>query len=314
MNNTKEEQLIERYIIREYARILGILIPLAEVGVIETVLMKRLSEEMQALKVKVTRRIEIGITRAWNASNKATFALMDKKFANVELPENIAKIIYDPNKSALEAFINSKKGGLNLSERVWEQSKEARRIIKKGLKEGIDEGKPSKEIAKDIKSDLKHPEIKPPKGLYKSPIANAMRVARTEVNAAYRTADQENWNKNPIVIGWRVTVSKTKNPKVKARCELCVMMQGDYPNDFKWANWHPNCLCLKTPILMPREQLNEYNKLIARGEDTKKSVQELRVKAGLITELPDQLIEYVKGGGGLKTWWYSDNKKFFDKL
>lgn len=313
MDNTKEEELIERYILREYARILGVLAPLAESGVIEPALMKRLSYEMRLLKSRVTRRIEIGIAKAWSDSNKATFALMDKKFANIKLPDPVRKIIYDSNKPALDAFIHRTKSGMNLSDRVWEQSKEARKIIKKGLQEGISEGKPAIKIAKDIKEALRHPEIHPPKGVYKSPIANAMRVARTDLNGAYRTADQANWNKNPIVIGYRISVSKTRSKKVKARCELCVKMQGVYPNTFKWANWHPNCLCIKTPILMPREQLNEYNKLIARGEDTKQAVEDLRVKAGLITELPSQLTEYVAGGGGLKTWWYSDNKNFFEK-
>lgn len=242
MNNTREEELIYQYILRQYAKLLGILAPLAEAGVLESVLMKRLSEEMQILKKSVTARLEIGITRAWNDANKATFKLMDKKFSKVELPESVRKVLYDPNKGALEKFIKREKGGMNLSDRVWEQTKEARKIIKKGLVEGIENGTPARDISKNIKEALLAPETPTPsKGVYKSPIKNAMRVVRTEVNASYRTADQANWNKNPIVLGYKIQVSNTRSKNVKARCELCRTMEGIYPNTFQWSSWHPNC-------------------------------------------------------------------------
>lgn len=456
MNNAREEELIEKYIIREYFKAVGMLATLAEAGVHESVLMERLSEQMSILRTKITKRVEVGITRAWNASNKATFQLMDKKFSNIELPHQVAKVIYDPNQKALEAFIKREKGGLNLSDRIWEQAKESRKIIKRGLKTGIDEGKPAREIAKNIKEALLEPSIPTAQGVYKSPFKNAMRVVRTEVNGAYRTADQANWNKNPLVLGYKISVSNTKSKRVKARCELCVKMAGTYPNTFKWSAWHPNCysddteimtnngwklfkdllkedliyslnpdtmqpeyvsynvfikkkykgdiirysnrsldmlvtpdhpmkyinskgewaekkakefgkdmcivdgvfiekigrnvnkttesydsfvydvqlernhimyvrrngkcvwgsncLCIKTPITLNRDYMDEYNRLIARGEDTREAVASLRKRAGLVEDLPEQLKQYVKGGGGTKTWWYSDNKKMFESL
>lgn len=314
MNNTKEEELIEQYIIREYARILGVLAPLAAASVPEPVLMKRLSEQMQLFRKNVTRRVEVGIAKAWNDSNKATFALMDRKFRGIELPKHVSRIVYDANLDALNTFINRTKGGLTLSERIWEQTKQGRKIIKRGLLNGIKEGLPAREIAKDIKGALLSPEVPAPaRGIYKSPIKNAMRVVRTEVNASYRTADQKNWNKNPIVLGYKIQVSNTRAKGVKARCELCTTMQGIYPNTFTFIGFHPNCLCIKTPILINREQMNEYNSMIMSGTDTKEAVEALRKRSGLITELPTQLTDYVKTGRANKMYWYTANKHEFEK-
>ncbi len=313
MNNTKEENLIERYIIREYARVLGVLAPLAESAIPEALLMEMLSKEMQNFRNNVTKRVESGIAKAWDDSNKVTFALMDVKFRNVELPPRVKRIIYDANIDALNTFINRTKGGLTLSDRIWEQTKQARKIIKRGLLDGIKDGRPAYEIAKDIKEALINPFTKEPApGIYKSPIKNAMRVVRTEVNASYRTADQKNWNKNPIVLGYKIEVSKTRAKGVKARCELCVTMQGVYPNTFQWSGFHPNCLCIKTPILMKREYIDKYNKLVARGEDTKENVNALRKEAGLINNLPSQLVDYVKTGRAKKMYWYGPNKKVIE--
>lgn len=312
MNNSIEEELIYQYILREYARVLSVLTPLAQVGINESSLMKRLSEQMRLLKKNITARLEIGIIRAWGGSNKATFAIMDKKFANIDLPDSIRKIVYDSNEAALKTFIDRTKGGMNLSDRVWEQSKEARKIIKKGLVEGIKNGDSAYKMSRGIKDALLEPELpSPAKGVYKSPIKNAMRLVRTEVNAAYRTADQANWNKNPVVLGYKIQVSNTKAKGVKARCELCRMLEGIYPNTFTWSSWHPNCLCIKTPITMTREFLDKYNKLIAKGEDTKENVERLREQAGAINKLPSSVTEYISAGGGRKSWWYQENKKMF---
>ena len=45
------------------------------------------------------------------------------------------------------------------------------------------------------------------RGVYRSSHKNAMRLARTETNMAYRTADQERWRQLDFVIGYRVVLS-----------------------------------------------------------------------------------------------------------
>lgn len=45
------------------------------------------------------------------------------------------------------------------------------------------------------------------RGVYRSSYKNAMRLARTETNMAYRTADQERWRQLDFVIGYRVVLS-----------------------------------------------------------------------------------------------------------
>jgi hypothetical protein len=32
-------------------------------------------------------------------------------------------------------------------------------------------------------------------------------------------------------------------------CPLCDSLVGDYPKDFTFLGWHPNCMCIATPII-----------------------------------------------------------------
>src|SRR5690606_5171936 len=160
-------------------------------------------------------------------------------------------------KKALATFQKRKVKGLNLSQRVWKSTKEIKTLIANVQGEGIAEGKSVAKVSKELRKQLLNPsvETKPGQGVYKSPMKNAARVARTEMNMANRMADQVAWESNPIILGYRINLSNTSSKKVRARCELCRSLNGDYPVEFVWTGWHPHCLCYKTPILMTRDYL-----------------------------------------------------------
>lgn len=75
-------------------------------------------------------------------------------------------------------------------------------------------------------------------GVYKSSYKNAMRVARTETNIAYRRADNARWSQMDFVLGQRVQLSKSHPQK-----DICDKLAGDYPKDFVFDGWHPQCFC-----------------------------------------------------------------------
>ena len=98
-------------------------------------------------------------------------------------------------------------------------------------------------------------------GVYKSSAKNAMRVARTETNMAYRRADHERWKGMDFVLGQRIQLSGN-HP-----CEdICDDLAGDYPKDFVFDGWHPQCFCYVTPIMPSVEELEAKADAELRGE------------------------------------------------
>lgn len=98
-------------------------------------------------------------------------------------------------------------------------------------------------------------------GVYKSSARNAMRVARTETNIAYRRADNARWQDMDFVLGQRVQLSKNHPKK-----DICDKLQGDYPKDFIFDGWHPQCFCFCTPILMDESEMAKVTEAFLKGE------------------------------------------------
>ena len=49
----------------------------------------------------------------------------------------------------------------------------------------------------------------PGQGVYRSSYQNAMRMARTEINSAYREADSIRWQQLDFIVGYEVKTSKS---------------------------------------------------------------------------------------------------------
>lgn len=84
-------------------------------------------------------------------------------------------------------------------------------------------------------------------GVYRSSRMNALRVARTEINAAYHTARNERWANEPFVIGQHIHVSPQHDPDEDA--DICDELEGYYPKGFVWNGWHPQCYAKGTQVL-----------------------------------------------------------------
>ena len=179
--------------------------------------------------------------------------------------------------------MNRKTAGLNLSERVWKLADGNLKMISELLSNGILEGKSASEIGLTLQQYLQDPniffrrvrnpltgELEPSanalayhrgKGVYKSSRANAMRLAITETNMAYRRADHERRLLNKAVVGFEVVLSG-EHPLY----DVCDDLVGPYPKDFIFTGFHPRCFCHTIDILLTPEELTRELQALLNGE------------------------------------------------
>lgn len=109
--------------------------------------------------------------------------------------------------------------------------------------------------------DYERSDYKTGSGVYKSSAKNAMRVARSETNIAYRRADNERWQQMDFVLGQRIQLSKNHPKK-----DICDKLAGDYPKDFVFDGWHVQCFCFATPILIDEDEMAKVTEAFLKGE------------------------------------------------
>ena len=74
------------------------------------------------------------------------------------------------------------------------------------------------------------------KEIFVTPVGYDM-LERTEINMAYRKAEQERWKSFDFVVGYEVKI--TQNGKHVE--DICDCLKGKYRKDFKFMGWHPSC-------------------------------------------------------------------------
>lgn len=150
-------------------------------------------------------------------------------------------------------------------------------------------------------------------GVYRSARKNALRVARTEINAAYHKARNERWQNEPFVIGQYIHVSPQHNID-----DICNDLEGRYPKDYVWISWHPQCICTSDPITIQGEEKKEFYKRLMAGEDMHNYVSPFAVLT-----MPEKYNQYIKdnseaivkaGMRGKLAWHLQDNTKYWAHL
>jgi hypothetical protein len=150
-------------------------------------------------------------------------------------------------------------------------------------------------------------------GVYRSARKNALRVARTEINAAYHKARNERWQNEPFVIGQYIHVSPLHNID-----DICNDLEGRYPKDFDWRSWHSNCICTSDPITIQGEEKKEFYKRLMAGEDMSNYVSPFAVLT-----MPEKYNQYIRdnseaivkaGMRGKLAWHLQDNTKYWAHL
>lgn len=152
-------------------------------------------------------------------------------------------------------------------------------------------------------------------GVYRSARKNALRVARTEINAAYHKARNGRWANEPFVIGQHIHISPQHDPDEDA--DICDELEGYYPKDFDWDSWHSQCMCTSDPVVISGEERKQFYKRMLNGEDMSDYVSPNSIK-----DVPDQYKRYIEANGdkivdafkrGKLAWHLANNKSYWLK-
>lgn len=223
-------------------------------------------------------------TEEWLQAIKDNNHVIDKYLARKLISPERVLAYQDRNLKALEAFQKRKIKGLNLSDRVWKYTNQYKGELELGLDLGIKDCKSAAELSRDLRKYLVEPnklfrrvrdergelvlsknarKYNPGQGVYRSSYKNAMRLTRTEINMAYRSADHEQRSKLDFVVGFEV-----KRSNRHFDCPVCESLKGKYPKDFKFVGWHPQCRCFTVPILATDDEFIEWVNKLGTDEET----------------------------------------------
>lgn len=151
------------------------------------------------------------------------------------------------------------------------------------------------------------------RGVYRSSYKNAMRLARTETNMAYRTADQERWRQLDFVIGYRVVLSDN-HPEPDICNDLSAKRgekgsRGVYPKDFVFKGWHPQCRCYVVPILADEKEFDKIQEAILNDEPISESKSVIREPNKYFQDWWMKNKKRVSEAQSLP-YWVKDNPKY----
>lgn len=287
---------------------------------------KALHEEVERMTERWERATREGIGRGWWMGERESDAIVDGYFAGRSVPKGLRDSYKHRNNKALQAFLQ--RGGGFYSRRVWQEGERVERHLCDSIAEGLSEGMSAQKLSRKIREDLWYPDklfrrvrnkygelvlsknaraFHPGQGVYRSSYKNAMRLARTEINTAYRTADHERWQELDFVKGIRVSLSNNHTCNGVPFRDICDDLQGVYPKGFKFTGWHPQCRCIATPIM---EDFEGFLKRKINGGEARKGVE----------EVPKNFKEWVRNNGarieeagerGKLPYFLNDNKELW---
>lgn len=265
----------------------------------------RIDELLQELHRNIVTSIEEGNKEEWLLSCEKN----DKMVDSIILSSGVSKMQISqwkqPNLAALNAFQARKVEGMGLSARVWNITDQLKEELELALDIGLGEGKSAASLSRDVRKFLKEPDklfrrvrdkhgvlrlskaakaYHPGQGVYRSSYKNAMRLAATENNMAYRSADHERWRQLDFVIGIEIKLSN--NHPVY---DICDELTGEYPKDFKFVGFHPHCRCYAVAKLPTIEQFMEYQNKTLAGED----VSDFKF-TGAVEDVPEKFSAWLK--------------------
>lgn len=203
----------------------------------------------------------------WMNSNLACDLMADgvlKSYTGY-VNRELYKRYYQTNSPVLKAFQQRRDRGMSLSDKLWVQSKEYRNSLENVISLALERGTSAVTLSKQISKYLKdYPTLQKDYKEKYGKVARiydceyrAARLARTEINNAYRTAEQTRWQQMDFVLGYEVKLSNNHNCKGVPKgqfVDICDYLAGKYPKDFKFTGWHPNCRCFTIPILKTQDE------------------------------------------------------------
>lgn len=237
---------------------------------------KKIDAILDKLHADIQSNIQDGIVTHWDMANLKNNKLVGNWAEGIKLSKDgIPTSFNQLNLAALDTFINRTTAGMNLSERVWNLTNGAKDQLELYLASGISTGRSAAEIAGDIKQYLNEPNrlfrrvrqegklvlskaargYHPGAGVYRSSYKNALRLAKNEINMAYRMSDYLRRQELPFVTGIEVHLSAS-HPML----DMCDDLVGQYPKGFIFMTWHVGCLCYTTSIMLDEKDSLKFMK------------------------------------------------------
>jgi hypothetical protein len=233
-----------------------------------------------------------GTSEEWKNSNEVQDLMADKVLQAYDAIVDKKKytVLYQTNSDALKSFQSRKDKGFNISDKLWKQSTIYKEELEAAISCAIQKGTSAITLSKQIsKYLLDFPSLQKD---YKEKYGSAMhlldceyrsiRLARSEINMAYRTAENERWKQMDFVVGYEIKLSSSHHHRMP-HGDICDRLAGKYPKDFVWTGWHPNDLCYKIPILKTEEEFWEWD---GRSDVSTESVNEVK-------DVPDAFKQWV---------------------
>jgi len=236
----------------------------------------------KSFNLKLTSTLRDATEQEWDLASKKNDQLVNRILKSTSFKRKQLEHLYNRNLEALAAFQTRKSAGLNLSDRIWKYTTQLKGELEMGVDAGLAEGRSAAQLSLDLRHYLKEPDklyrkvrdnrgelalsqqakkYSPGPGSYRSSYMNAMRLARTEVNMAYRQSDHERWQQLDFVVGFEVRRSNHV-----FGCSMCDSLVGRYPKNFKFYGWHPQCRCYAVPILSSTKAFIDREKRRMAGE------------------------------------------------
>lgn len=294
------------------------------------------NEILRSLYSAVYHEIKNGVLSEWEYANLSCDALIESIFGKGLNEDNHFARWFSRNQEAIDAFFKRKSayGGMNLSQKVWKYTGDLKTEMELALSLSLGQGDSASKVSREVRKYLQEPErlfrrIKvgvdtngkpiyklskaakayhPGRGVYRSSYKNAMRLTRTETNMAYKTAEQDRWQRLDFVVGYEI---KTSNNHPEQ--DICDELKGKYPKDFVFKGWHPQCRCYVVPILAKENEFVEMQKQILAGEDpTVKSVNIIRRPGQKFYDWWDNNKERVETASSMP-YWVQDNQDYINK-
>lgn len=296
---------------------------------------KAINVEIQRFSDELKQYVNLSKTDAWMLAEEKANHMIDEYIgqmaaAKIETRQLVTPDgetidlggMYQRNVQAMETFMARKAAGMNLSQNVWKLAQNTKEQLEFYLQSGLATGRSADVISRDIRNILNEPDklfrrVRDPKtgklvpskpmanyhpgqGVYRSSYKNARRLARTEINMAYRASDMESYRNSEVVIGYQIKLSP--NHPVP---DICDSAAGVYPKDFHWIGWHPQCRCFSVPVTMTLDQLDDFE----NGEPIP-----------VVNDVPENFKNYMKEHRdqferwNTKPYFIGDNQKIVDSV
>lgn len=316
---------------------------------------KRVEELLKRLHSSATLAVKKGIQAEWGIANREMDNLVKATFGKKLFESDRFRAWTAHNEDAMNAFVNRTDKGMNLSDRVWQASRQLRDEMEVALTVGMGSGESAASMSRAVRQCLNDPDLMfrrfrykkgedengnpiygkkwkkkvivdgktkwidydkdsyipkgaggHSRGVYKSAAKNAMRVARTETNMAYRRADYERWQKMDFVLGIRIELSN-QHPIP----DICDDMQGDYPKNFYFGGWHVNCFCYATPILVSEDEMAKVTEEFMEGRTYVPKGEPILDTPPAFKQWVADNSDRIRNASSLP-YWIKDNPQFLD--